>query len=155
MLRSFGKKLVSCQKRGGGGCPLFSLDATGDRALFKPVQLNWGGRVSALWLIFCPFLCSSLFNLLFFFPNIFFLRGRAPLSRGARGHLAPMPPCKFGPAPTPMKQAGSFWILRREPRPRDFTLRTHKELSWISSAAMERKPANEIAIWRPIFRKYN
>ena len=35
-------------KKRWGGCPLFSLDATGDRALFKPVQLNWGGRVSAL-----------------------------------------------------------------------------------------------------------
>ena len=65
--------------------------------LSKPLQLNWGTRVGALWLIFFNFFFIVYSICLFFlsFPKAFFLRG-APWA-GGPGHLPPMPPCKFGP----------------------------------------------------------
>ena len=81
----------------GGRCPLCSIDATGEGALCKPLQLNWGEWESGCSVT--PFF-FSLLNLSIFseFHEKIFLRG-APLSRGARGHLPPTPPCKFGPDP--------------------------------------------------------
>ena len=59
-------------KKEVGGYPLCSLDAAGNGALFKPLQLNCGGRVGSLGLIFPP-----LFKLLIFpkFSKTIFLEG--------------------------------------------------------------------------------